>query len=117
MKRVLIVLAVLLSTLAAQDKPKTEVPVLTAKEQLDLRNLQVEHLQAQAALQATPQYQAAMQAAQKLSAAVQAMKVAHKVDDSKVVLCDGPGQIAGPCSDVKVGELVFKELPVQQAKK
>jgi hypothetical protein len=122
MKTIFAVVILALSLAAvAQEKPteKPSLPVLTAQEQLHLRNLQVVKLNAlqayQSAIQQLPEYRAAQEAQTKLDEAVAELYKAHRVDAKTINFCDGPS-VSG-CSEFKVGEMGFGVPPAQQATK
>jgi hypothetical protein len=86
---------------------------LTADEKLAVRSAQVRLLQANAALQATPQYAAAQAAQQAIQQAVDAVYAKRKITNKDAALCDGPG--AGACEKAPAGELTLQEA--KEAKK
>ena len=120
----LVIVAVLAIPLFAQTpKPKDPVaaPVLTDKEQLDIRILEIDQMKAidaqKAAVDRLPETLAVQTATKKLQEAVQAMFAAHKVDTNKLAFCDGPIPQEPLCKDVKPGELAFRVRPEKEAKK
>ena len=113
-----IILLFLASVLAAQtpaDKPEPQLPALAAEDKLAVRNAQIESMNAFDAVQKTAEYRN-LQAAQ-ASQTLLWRKIfdKYKIDISKVMVCDGPD--AGSCKDVAKGELEFKPVLKEQAKK
>ena len=100
--------------LLAQEAAK-KVSELTSAEQLALRNAQVELLQAQSALQATPQYQAFQDAQKRFSEAVNQVYADRKISNDEYMLCDGPG--GPPCGALKPHELALRAQPKKTAEK
>lgn len=116
MKQMLFVVTLLFaSTAFAQETAK-----LTEKEKLDLRQAQVEFLQAQANLNATPAYSAFLKSQAALNQAVAKVYGDHKIADKDYALCDGPSaDEASPCHGVPEKELALarKKAPKEEAKK
>ena len=90
-------------------------PVLTAEEKLEIRNAQIDAMQAWDAVQKTQEYGVLTGAQNKQRTLWSTIYAKYKIDPAKFTLCDGPGPV--PCDTVTKGQLEFRPVPVKEAKK
>lgn len=126
MKRLIVVLLLSMSIFAlAQDKP-TEKPAepvkaptiqpLTSDEKIALLSSQVNIMQANAALEATPQKKALDAANEGIRQTVDAIYAKRKITNNDAVLCKGPGSGPG-CDKSPVGEFSLQPAVKAEVKK
>lgn len=123
MKKLVAILALLVSfasaSMAQAAKPAPlpvpaapEVTQPTDKEKLDVRQAELDFVQASSALTATQEYQTYMASKKAFDEAVAAVFKAHNTTNSESRLCDGPDN--GLCKDVGPKDLAFRKIPVPE---
>ena len=105
---VLVVAVVFLAGFLWRALGQEKVKPITDAEKIAVLQAQKDALQAQAALQATPEWQRFQAAQAGLQKAAQEIYSSRKITNAEYVLCDGPG--AGECKDVKAGVLELKAV-------
>lgn len=121
MKKLVAILVLLVSFASAsmaqavKPLPVPTVPEVTQptdKEKLEVRQAELDFVQASSALTATQEYQTYMSSKKAFDDAVAAIFKAHNTTSNESRLCDGPDN--GLCKDVAAKDLAFRKVPVPE---